>query len=167
MREAGLVGADGQPKVPSSGAELVAMAKQIAKGDTFGFAIGGAQYRAVHLRVPSDALAERREHLRPDLKRAGVTEPAAVEAAEFWGSFHAQHKVAPPANTNARDAFIAGKLGIWLAGSWNFTGLRAAKMEFTVAPVPRLLEAARRLDDPAPVRVPEAQGADAASETPS
>ena len=28
-----------------------------------------------------------------------------------------------------------GKLGIWLAGSWNFTGLREAKVDFAVAPV--------------------------------
>src|SRR5512145_650771 len=40
MKDAGLVGPDGRPKVPSSGTELVAMAKQITKGDTFGFALG-------------------------------------------------------------------------------------------------------------------------------
>ncbi len=52
----------------------------------------------------------------------------------------------------------AGKLGMWLAGSWNFTGLRTAKVDFAVAPGASPLEAARRLDDPAPVRVPQAQG---------
>jgi ABC-type glycerol-3-phosphate transport system substrate-binding protein len=76
----------------------------------------------------------------PDLKRSALTEPAAIEAAEYWGAFHAQHKVAPPANASARDAFIAGKLGMWLAGSWNFTGLRDAKVDFAVAPVPRLFK---------------------------
>jgi multiple sugar transport system substrate-binding protein len=40
MRAAGLVGADGKPKVPASRDELLAMAKQLARGDTFGFAIG-------------------------------------------------------------------------------------------------------------------------------
>jgi ABC-type glycerol-3-phosphate transport system substrate-binding protein len=36
--------------------------------------------------------------------------------------------------------FIAGKLGLWLAGSWNVAGLREAKVDFAVAPMPRLLK---------------------------
>src|SRR5215472_5420322 len=40
MRDAGLVGADGKPKTPGSRDELLAMAKQMTKGDTFGFSIG-------------------------------------------------------------------------------------------------------------------------------
>ena len=64
MKDAGLVGPDGQPKVPASGAELVAMAKQIAKDDTFGFVIGsGLNIPGVHLWLPSHALAERGERL--------------------------------------------------------------------------------------------------------
>ena len=140
MKDAGLVGPDGKPKVPSSGAELVAMAKQITKGDTFGFALGTLNLGQYTFGFHHMLWQNGANIYAPDLKKPGVAEPAAVEAAEFWGSFHAQHKVAPPANANARDAFTAGKLGIWLAGSWNFTGLRAAKVDFTVAPVPRLLK---------------------------
>ena len=77
---------------------------------------------------------------RRDLKRAALAEPAALEVAEFWAALPRQHKVAPPANANCRDAFIAGKLGMWIAGSWNFTGLREAKVDFTAAPVPRLFK---------------------------
>src|SRR5262249_36364587 len=40
LRDAKLVGPDGRPKVPASRDELVTLAKQVAKGDTFGFAIG-------------------------------------------------------------------------------------------------------------------------------
>ena len=141
MREAGLVGSDGRPKVPASGSELVAMSKQIAKGDTFGFAIGSGLNTGRYIFGFHHMLWQNGANVyTADLKRAAVAEPAAIEAAEFWGSFHAQHKVAPPANANPRDAFLAGKLGMWLAGSWNFTGLRDAKVEFTVAPVPRLLK---------------------------
>jgi multiple sugar transport system substrate-binding protein len=140
MRAAGLAGPDGTPKVPASGNELVAMAKQIAKDDTFGFAIGTVNpgkytWGFQHMLWQNGANV-----YAPDLKHAAVAEPAAIEAAEFWGALHAQHKVAPPANASCRDAFIAGKLGMWLAGSWNFTGLRDAKVDFTVAPVPRLLK---------------------------
>src|SRR5262245_31536881 len=40
MKDAGLAAADGRPRVPGSRDEIVAMAKHITKGDTFGFAIG-------------------------------------------------------------------------------------------------------------------------------
>jgi len=40
MKDAGLMAADGKPKVPGSRDELLAMAKQITKGDTYGFSIG-------------------------------------------------------------------------------------------------------------------------------
>src|SRR5262245_12994224 len=42
MKDAGLAGADGKPRVPGTRDQLVTMAKQVAKGDTFGFAIGTA-----------------------------------------------------------------------------------------------------------------------------
>ena len=65
MKDAGLVGADGQPKVPASGAELVAMAKQLTKDDTFGFVHRQRNHGSpVHVGPPSHALAERRERLR-------------------------------------------------------------------------------------------------------
>jgi multiple sugar transport system substrate-binding protein len=40
MRDAGLTAADGKPKVPGSRDELLAMSKQLTKGDTYGFSIG-------------------------------------------------------------------------------------------------------------------------------
>jgi multiple sugar transport system substrate-binding protein len=136
MRQAGLVGPDGKPKVPGSGSELVAMAKQVAKGDTFGFAIGTVNPGKYTWGFQNLLWQNGANVYTADLKRAALAEPAAIEAAELWGSFHAQHKVAPPANASCRDAFIAGKLGMWLAGSWNFTGLREAKVDFAVAPSP-------------------------------
>jgi multiple sugar transport system substrate-binding protein len=140
VKDAGLVTSDGQPKVPANGPELVAMAKQMTKGDTFGFALGTLDLGKYTFGFHHMLWQNGANIYAPDLKRSALTEPAATEAAEFWGSFHAQHKVAPPANANARDAFTAGKLGMWLAGSWNFTGLRNAKVDFAVAPVPRLLK---------------------------
>jgi multiple sugar transport system substrate-binding protein len=140
MKEAGLVGTDGRPRVPSSRDELVSMARKITRSDTFGFAIGTLNpgrytWGFHHLLWQNGA-----NIYTPDLKRAAVTEPAALEAAEFWASLPTQHKIVPPANANCRDAFIAGRLGIWLAGSWNFTGLREAKVDFVAAPVPRLFK---------------------------
>jgi multiple sugar transport system substrate-binding protein len=140
MRAAGLVGADGKPKVPASRDELLAMAKQMARGDTFGFAIGTINPGKYTWGFQNLLWQNGANVFTADFKRSALTEPAAFEVAEFFGAIHAQHKIAPPANASCRDAFIAGKLGLWIAGSWNFTGLRDAKVDFAVAPVPRLFK---------------------------
>ena len=135
LKEAGLGG-----KAPGSRAELVTMAKQISKGDTFGFAIGTVNPGRYTWGFHNLLWQNGANIYAPDLKRSALTDPAALEVADFWASLANQHKIAPPANANCRDAFTAGKLGLWIAGSWNFTGLREAKVEFTVAPVPRLFK---------------------------
>ena len=117
------------------------MAKQITKGDTFGFAIGsgttGPGTRGASItcsgrtartstRLTSSARrsASRRRSRRPS---SGEHSPPSTR----WRR---------PPTANSRDAFIAGKLGMWMAGSWNVTGLREAKVDFAVAPMPRLLK---------------------------
>ena len=140
MRAAGLVGADGKPKVPAGRGELLAWAKQMARGDTFGFAIGTVNPGKYTWGFQNLLWQNGANVFTVDFKRSALTEPAAVEVAEFFGAIHAQHKIAPAANASCRDAFIAGKLGLWIAGSWNFTGLRDAKVDFAVAPVPRLFK---------------------------
>ena len=162
MKEAGLVGADGRPKVPGSREELVQMAKQMAKGDTFGVAIGTVAPGRYTWGFHNLLWQNGANVYAPDLKRSALTEPAAIEAAELWASFHAQHKVAPPANASCRDAFIAGKLGMWMAGSWNFTGLRDAKVDFTAAPVPRLFKQPTVWSQPHVFAFPKPKAADAA-----
>ena len=159
MKDAGLVGPDGRPKVPASGAELLAMAKQITKDDTFGFVIGsglnipGYTFGFHHMLWQNGANV-----YAADLKRSALAEPAAIEAAEFWGGFLTQHKVAPPAASNPRDVFVAGKLGMWLAGSWNVAALRGAKIDFAVAPMPRFLKQPVVWTIPHQYVLPEAQG---------
>jgi len=140
MKDAGLAGADGKPRAPASRDELVTMAKKMSKDDTFGFAIGTANPGRYTWGFHNLLWQNGANIYAPDLKRAAVADPAALEAAEFWASLPNQHKIAPPANASCRDAFIAGRLGMWIAGSWNFTGLREAKVDFTAAPVPRLFK---------------------------
>jgi multiple sugar transport system substrate-binding protein len=140
VKEAGLAGPDGKPKVPNTRDELLAMAKQTTKGDTFGFAIGTTNPGRYTWGFHNLLWQNGANVYAADLKKSGLGEPAAIEVAEFWSSIQNQHKIAPPANANCRDAFIAGKLGLWIAGSWNFTGLRDAKVDFVAAPVPRMFK---------------------------
>jgi multiple sugar transport system substrate-binding protein len=139
MKEAGLVGGDGKPRVPASRDELVTMAKKMTKDDSFGFAIGTANPGKYTWGFHNLLWQNGANIYTSDLKRAAVAEPAALEVAEFWASLPGQ-KISPPANASCRDAFIANRLGLWIAGSWNFTGLREAKVDFTAAPVPKLFK---------------------------
>jgi multiple sugar transport system substrate-binding protein len=140
MKDGGLVGADGRPRVPASRDELVTMAKAMTKGEAFGFAIGTTNPGRYTWGFHNLLWQNGTNIYAADLKRAAVADPAALEVAEFWGALVGQHKIAPPANASCRDAFIAGRLGMWIAGSWNFTGLREAKVDFTAAPIPRLFK---------------------------
>jgi multiple sugar transport system substrate-binding protein len=140
MKDAGFVGADGKPKVPATRDELVTMAKKMTKDDRFGFGIGTVNPGKYTWGFHNLLWQNGANIYASDLKRAGVTDPAALEVAEFWASLPTQHKIVPPANASCRDAFIANRLGMWIAGSWNFTGLREAKVEFTAAPLPRLFK---------------------------
>jgi ABC-type glycerol-3-phosphate transport system substrate-binding protein len=131
---------DGKPKVPASRDELVSMAKKIVKPDTFGIAIGTANPGRYTWGFHNLLWQNGANIYAADLKRAAVSDPAALEVAEFWAGLAGGLGIAPPANANCRDAFIAGRLGMWIAGSWNFTGLREAKVDFTAAPVPKLFK---------------------------
>ena len=162
MRDAGLAGADGKPKVPGSKDELLAMARQMTKGDAFGFAIGTLNPGKYTWGFQNLLWQNGANVYTPDLKRSALADPAAIEAAEFFGAIHAKEKVAPPANANCRDAFIAGKIGMWIAGSWNFTGLREAKVDFAVAPVPKIFKRAVVWSMPHQFTFPKPKAADAA-----
>jgi multiple sugar transport system substrate-binding protein len=157
MRDAGLAG-----KVPAGREDLIAMAKQITKGDTYGFTIGTLNPGKYTWGFQNLLWQNGANVYTPDFKRSALAEPAAIEVAEFWGAIHAKHKVALPANANCRDAFIAGKLGMWIAGSWNFTGLREAKVDFTVAPVPRIFKQPVVWTMPHQFTFPKPKAADAA-----
>jgi multiple sugar transport system substrate-binding protein len=138
MKDAGLANSDGSPKVPGSKDELVQMATKLTRGDVFGFAIGTVAIGRYTWGFHNLLWQNGANVFTSDLKRSALADPAAIEVAEFYGSLQA--KIAPPANASARDAFLAGKLGMWIAGSWNFTGLREAKADFAVAPIPKLFK---------------------------
>ncbi len=140
LKEAGFATPDGRPKVPGSKDELLQMTAKLTRGDVFGFAMGTVSIGRYTWAFHNLLWQNGTNIFAPDLKKSALTDPAAIEVAEFWGAIHAKHKVAPPANASARDAFLAGKLALWIGGSWNFTGLRDAKVDFAVAPVPKLFK---------------------------
>jgi multiple sugar transport system substrate-binding protein len=138
LKDAGLMGSDGQIQAPTTRDELVDMAKKVTQGEVFGFALGTLDIGRYTFGFHNLLWQNGANVFTPDLKRSALDQPAAIEVAEFWASVFSQLRIAPPGNANARDAFTAHKVGFWIAGSWNFTGLRAANVEFTAAPLPKI-----------------------------
>jgi len=141
LKGAGFANPSGSLKVPGGKDELLQMATRLTSGDVFGFAMGSGANIGRYTWAFHNLLWQNGANIfTPDLKKCALTDPAAIEAAEFWGAIYAKNKIATPANANPRDAFIAGKLAMWIAGSWNVSGLREAKIDFAVAPVPKLFK---------------------------
>jgi multiple sugar transport system substrate-binding protein len=141
LKAAGFANPDGSLKLPGSKDELLQMGAKLTSGDVFGFAMGSGANIGRYTWSLHNLLWQNGANIfTPDLKKCALTDPAATEAAEFWGAIYAKNKIATPANANPRDAFIAGKVAMWIAGSWNVAGLREAKVDFAVAPVPKLFK---------------------------
>ena len=96
MKDAGLVGADGKPKVPASRDELVTMAKKMTKDDALRLRHRHRRSRQVHLGLPQPALAERRQHLRdrPQARGAWPSRPRWRWPSSGPGSTPAQDRAA-------------------------------------------------------------------------
>jgi len=86
MKDAGLVGSDGRPRVPASRDDLVAMAKQMSKGDSFGFAIGTVAPGRYTWGFQNLLWQNGANVYTSDLKRSALAEPGAIEVADFWSS---------------------------------------------------------------------------------
>ena len=93
MKEAGLVGPDGRPKVPGSRDELIAMAKQMSKGDSFGFGIGTVAPGRYTWGFHNLLWQNGANVFTPDLKRSALADPAAIEVAEFWASLFGRSRL--------------------------------------------------------------------------
>ena len=71
MKQAGLAGADGRPRVPATRDELVAHGQAAHQGRHVRLRHRHRQPREVHLGLPQPALAERRQRLRPGSEALG------------------------------------------------------------------------------------------------
>jgi multiple sugar transport system substrate-binding protein len=163
MKAAGFANPDASLKLPGSKDELLQMGAKLTSGDVFGFAMGSGANIGRYTWAFHNLLWQNGANIfTPDLKKCALTDPAAIEAAEFWGAIFAKNKIATPANSNPRDAFIAGKVAMWIAGSWNVTGLREAKVDFAVAPVPKLFKQPTVFTIPHQFSFPKPKAQDAA-----
>ncbi|MEA5118512.1 MAG: sugar ABC transporter substrate-binding protein, partial [Propionicimonas sp.] len=76
----------------------------------------------------------------PDQTTTYSTSPQAARAFEFYRDMWADGLVAPSAQTEAGATwgqdFLAGKVGIMLAGAWIYTGAQADGLDIGIGPIP-------------------------------
>ena len=142
MKDAGLVGADGRPRVPASRDELVTMAKKITKADTFGFAIGTVNPGQLHVGLPQPALAERGQRLRARSQARGARptrprsrSPSSGSALPAPAQDRPARRTPTAATPSSRAASACGS-----PARGTSPGLREAKVDFVAVPVPRLFK---------------------------
>lgn len=133
----GLADSNGKPQAPTDQNSYLEAAKKLTKNGAFGGLWGGGNdyqnFEGLLWQNQTNVFSS-------DLGKCILDQPPAIEVAQFWGTPYAKLKVSPPDGVDAEKAFVAGKLAMWLSGSWSITGFTEAKIPFTVAPVPTLFK---------------------------
>jgi len=137
FKDAGLTGSDGKPQAPTDQTSWLETAQKLTKNGNYGGLWGGSSdnlnFEGLLWQNGTNVFSE-------DLSKSVLDQPAAIEVATFWAKPYAQLKASPPDGVDAEKAFVAGKLAMWVNGSWNVTGFNDSKIAYTVAPVPTLFK---------------------------
>lgn len=137
FKSAGLTGSDGKPVAPTDKASYLQTAQKLTKNGAYGGLWGGGtdtlNFEGLLWQNDTNIFSQ-------NLGKSVLDQTAAIDVADFWATPYAKLHVSPPDGVNAEQAFVAGKLAMWLNGSWNVTGFTSAKIPFTVAPVPTIFK---------------------------
>jgi multiple sugar transport system substrate-binding protein len=121
MKQAGLLGADGQPVLPRSPEELLAQARQFKQrtGKPF-FAWAVANETAANNRTFQTLVAQQDAPLfSADGKRIDMQQPAVVNALTLMQTLYREGHVRPNLDyAAANQAFLNGQAGVVVVGTW-------------------------------------------------
>jgi multiple sugar transport system substrate-binding protein len=135
FQDAGLAGSDGKPKAPTTKEELLDTAHKLTKGDVFGYSHGaGGDINPFEMLLWQNGA----NVFSDDFSKAAIGDAPAVEVGTWYGSLMTTEKVVPPIGVDELKAFTAGKIGMWIGGSWNVSGFMDSKIAFTPAHVPQV-----------------------------
>lgn len=140
FKDAGLADSNGKPVAPIDQTSWIETIQKLTKNGNYGGLWGGS---ADTLNFEGLLWQNNTNIFSDDLSKSILDQPPAIEVAEFWAKPYAQLKASPPDGVDAGKAFVAGKLAMWVNGSWNVTGFNDAKIAYTVAPVPTLFKTAK------------------------
>lgn len=136
FKDAGLVGSDGKPQAPTDQTSWLDTIQKLTKNGNFGGLWGGSTDT---LNFEGLLWQNNTNIFSDDLSKSVLDQPPAIQVATFWAKPYAL-KASPPDGVDAEKAFVAGKLAMWVNGSWNVTGFNDSKIAYTVAPVPKLFQ---------------------------
>ncbi|WP_431103631.1 extracellular solute-binding protein [Roseateles noduli] len=151
MGQAGLMGADGRPRLPHSPDELLAMARQFKQrtGKPF-FAWAIVKETAATNRTFQTLIAQQDTRLfSDDGRRIDMHQPQVVNALTLMQRLYAEGHVKPDLDYGAANqAFLNGEAGVVVVGTWTIDQfLREAKRPgsalrggYTVVPFPQLYQ---------------------------
>ncbi|MFN3302342.1 MAG: extracellular solute-binding protein [Roseateles sp.] len=121
MKQAGLLGANGEPVLPSSPEELLAQARQFKQrtGKPF-FAWAVANETAANNRTFQTLIAQQGAELfSADGKRIEMQQPAVVNALTLMQTLYREGHVRPNLDyAAANQAFLNGQAGVVVVGTW-------------------------------------------------
>ncbi len=123
-------------KPPTTRDELMSAAKKITKGDVFGFSLGPGQLNQFDMLLWQNGANPFSE----DFTKPTIADPLAVEVGTWYGSLLNTEKIVPPMGVDELKAFIGGKIGMWIGGSWNVSGFMENNVAFTPAHVPQVFK---------------------------
>jgi multiple sugar transport system substrate-binding protein len=136
FKDAGLLGSDGKPRAPTDQTSWLSTAQKLTKNGAYGGLWGGG---ADTLNFEGLLWQNNTNIFSEDLSKCVLDQDAAIQVATFWAKPFAM-KVSPPDGVDAEKAFVAGKLAMWVNGSWNVTGFNDSKIPYTVVTVPKLFQ---------------------------
>jgi multiple sugar transport system substrate-binding protein len=151
MKQAGLMQADGKPRLPHSPDELLAQARQFKQrtGKPY-FAWAVANETAANDRTFQTLVAQQNAQLfSPDGKTIHMQQPAVTNALTLMQKLYAEGLVKPNLDyAAANQAFLNGDAGVVVVGTWTIDQfLRESRKAdsplqgaYTVVPFPQLYE---------------------------
>ncbi|MGN8199071.1 ABC transporter substrate-binding protein [Salinisphaera sp. RV14] len=120
LKKAGLVGADGQPRIPNSVDQLMAQAKQFKKATGKPYILLAGSVDPMVTRLFETLVWQQGGHLvDSDLKHADIDSPDAHKALALINTLIDKGYMAAQYNyTDAQQAFLDGKGGVIINGTW-------------------------------------------------
>ena len=130
-------------EVPETYPELVAVARELTRGDTFGYLhdIENFYFSYAWLHTWGGYVFGRAGG-GPDPRDVGLATPAAVRGGEALRALRFEHGLVPAGTgyEGARDRFLDGALAMFYTGPWELGAARRAGIDVGVAPMPPLAD---------------------------
>ena len=139
-----IVNTDLVPEVPATYEDMIATAKELTGGDTYGFLYDDKNFYFSYnwLRSNGGYVFNRDADGNLVPSDVGLANEGAVEGAEQIKALQYEHGLIPPGTDSAvaEGLFVEGAVGMVYNGPWAIANIQEAGVPITVAPVPPMAD---------------------------